>query len=70
MATTIRELIEQLKDEGNLDQPIFYQYLLAEHTSLSRKKFEQALDNLPSGVWDDLSFSMESDLKEYGLGIE
>jgi hypothetical protein len=64
MATTVRDLVDQLK-KLDPDQTIVYQYLLSEHTDLGIDSFElraQALEN--SGFADSMSMSMISWLED------
>lgn len=64
MATTVKELINYLKEE-NPNAVVVYQYLLAEHTNLSRKKFAQAADDLDStGFADEMGHAMKAYVEE------
>lgn len=45
---TIRELIENLKEQDNLDAPIIYQYYLAEHFGTSEEVFAKVADRYES----------------------
>lgn len=48
--TTVRELIEHLFKAGDLDQPVLYQYYLAEHFDLESedKVWEQVAEEFGS----------------------
>ncbi len=43
---TVRTLIEQLRELKDLDQPIVYQFVLADHTDLDTEQFDQVADYL------------------------
>jgi hypothetical protein len=52
--TTVQELINYLNDIKDKNQPVIYQYYLAEHFSAKPKKFEKAVENLDcEELWDD-----------------
>lgn len=54
MATTVKELIEYLKDIENQNQPVIYQYYLAEHFEVSDKKFKKAVEDLDhESLWSE-----------------
>jgi hypothetical protein len=54
MATTVKELIKYLQTVENQDQPVIYQYYLAEHFEVSDKKFSKAVDDLDDeSLWDE-----------------
>lgn len=46
MATTVKNLIEYLNAIEDKNQPILYQYLLAEHTSVPVEDFENVVEYL------------------------
>lgn len=50
VAPTIRELIEQLQSEENLDQQVVYQYYLKEHVEYALEDYE-GLD--PDKLWTE-----------------
>jgi hypothetical protein len=54
MATTVQELINYLNDIEDKEQPVIYQYFLAEHFSATPAQFESAVDALDcEDLWDD-----------------
>lgn len=63
MATTVEKLIESLSHEDP-DSPVFYQYLLPEHTDYSEEEFQERVDALGDNVYDDLSSKMLDILDE------
>jgi len=46
--TTIKELIESLKEQENLDAPVIYQYYLAEHFEVSDEVFGKVASDFES----------------------
>jgi hypothetical protein len=44
--TTVKNLINQLKSHHDLDEPIVFQYFVAEHTDLDEKEFGEVADYL------------------------
>lgn len=64
MATTIRQLIEQLESEGDLDQPVFYQYILADHLDgWTTERLAKRLDEIEEAAGDNISQYMVSELE-------
>jgi hypothetical protein len=54
MATTVQELINYLNDIKDKEQPVIYQYFLAEHFSATPAQFESAVESLDcEELWDD-----------------
>ena len=39
--TTVKQLIQQLQENHDPDEPIMFQYLVAEHTSYTPEQFEE-----------------------------
>lgn len=66
MATTVKELIRYLQSEEQ-DQPVFYQYLLAEHTGYSPEEFAQRLDEVSDHFFEGLSEEMSMALADVEL---
>jgi hypothetical protein len=46
MATTVKDLIKQLQEEHGSDEPIIFQYVVADHTDLDSDTFEEVADYL------------------------
>jgi len=46
--TTIRQLIKSLSDEQDLDQPVIYQYYLAEHFETDTETFSKVAETFNS----------------------
>lgn len=46
--TTIRQLIKSLSDEQDLDQPVIYQYYLAEHFETDTETFNKVAETFNS----------------------
>jgi hypothetical protein len=63
MATTVEQLIDYLSHEDP-DSPVFYQYLLPEHTDYSEEEFQERIDSLNDYVYDNLSRHMTQILDE------
>ncbi len=62
---TVKDLIEQLNTIREKDQPIVFQYLLAEHTDLSIDEFEQRAEALDyTDFADEMSIKMNDWLSE------
>jgi len=57
MAMTVKGLIHQLQSSHDLDEPIVFQYVVAEHTNLEEDKFAEVADYLMgnSNFADDAS---------------
>jgi hypothetical protein len=54
MATSVQELINYLNDIEDKEQPVIYQYFLAEHFSATPAQFEGAVESLDcEELWDD-----------------
>jgi hypothetical protein len=59
MATTVRDLIDQLKEIKDKDQPVIFQYFLAEHFEFDQvvattEQFEQVAEDLEdNALWDE-----------------
>jgi hypothetical protein len=63
--TTVKDLIDQLNTIREKDQPIVFQYLLAEHTDLSIDEFEQRAEALDyTDFADEMSIKMNDWLSE------
>jgi hypothetical protein len=54
--TTVKQLIQQLQDEHDPNEPIVFQYLVQEHTSYPADVFE----SLAEAVMDSPDFGSES----------
>jgi hypothetical protein len=64
MTTTVKELINYLKTERP-NAVVVYQYLLAEHTSLSPKEFAQAAEQLEDTRFaDEIGGAMKDWIEE------
>ncbi len=62
---TVKDLIDQLNTIREKDQPIVFQYLLAEHTDLSIDEFEQRAEALDyTDFADEMSIKMNDWLSE------
>lgn len=65
MATTVKDLIEQLNTIKEKDQPIVFQYLLCEHTDFSIDDFESKAETLDyTDFADEMSIKMNEWLAE------
>lgn len=65
--TTVQELINYLNDIEDKQQPVMYQYYLAEHFSATPAQFEDAVDSLDCAeLWDDA----HDTVREYITGQE
>lgn len=64
MATTVKQLIGYLQEIKNQDQPVFYQYLLAEHTTYGEEKFAQLVDIVEESSADNISNYMFDELAD------
>lgn len=54
MSTTVKELINYLNGIKDKDQPVIYQYYLAEHFEVDEKKFATAVEDLDDeSLWDE-----------------
>jgi hypothetical protein len=64
MATTVKELIKYLSTIENQEQPVIYQYYLAEHFEVSDKKFGKAVNDLDhESLWDEAYETLNDYLK-------
>lgn len=64
MATTVKQLIEYLSKE-NPNAPVVYQYVLPEHTELTKKQFIIASEQLEdTRFFDEMSEAMTRALEE------
>jgi hypothetical protein len=64
MATTVQELINYLSEIEDKEQPVFYQYLLAEHTSYSQEDFDKLVEEVEDSAADNLTNYMLDELRE------
>lgn len=53
MATTVQELINYLSEIEDKEQPVIYQYYLAEHFSTTPEIFAEVAEELDSELPDD-----------------
>ena len=69
MATTVKQLIGYLNDIKDQDQVIFYQYLLAEHTSYHQHEFDKLVEEAEESSADNLTNYLLQELidAEYNL---
>lgn len=56
MTTTVKQLIQQLQENHDPNEPIVFQYLVQEHTSYSPEEFE----NLAEIVMDSPDFGSDA----------
>jgi hypothetical protein len=64
--TTVKQLIEQLQENHDPDEPIVFQYLVADHTAYNLGEFEKFAEF----VMDNAQFGQEAtDLILYWLGV-
>jgi len=70
--TTVKQLIQQLQENHDPDEPIMFQYLVAEHTSYTPAEFEKlaeiVMDNNVFG--DDSTQFFLSALEEAEYELE
>lgn len=55
MATSVQELINYLSEVEDKEQPVIYQYYLAEHFSTSKETFEKVAELFDSCIPNDHS---------------
>jgi len=65
MATSVQELIDYLKDIEDKEQPVIYQYFLAEHFSATPAQFDSAVESLDC---EDLWYDAHATVREYITG--
>lgn len=46
MATTVKDLIQMLQEEHSADEPIIFQYVVADHTDLDQETFGEIAEYL------------------------